>query len=41
MICAVKILLVCFANYVKISVKLLFFILCDINQLDVEESVIT
>ena len=41
MICVVKILLVCCANYVKISAKLLFLMLRDIDLLDVEESVIT
>ena len=37
MIYLVKILLVCCANYLKISAKLLFFMLRDINLLDFEE----
>ena len=37
MIYLVKILLVCCANYLKISEKLLFFVLRDINLLDFEE----
>ena len=37
MIYLVKILLVCYANYLKISAKLLFFMVRDINLLDFEE----
>ena len=41
MIYVVKVVLVVCANYVKLSTKLLFFMLRDINLLDFEESVIT
>ena len=41
MIYAVKILLVCCANYVKSYICKVIFMLPDINLLDFEESVIT
>ena len=41
MIYVVKVLLVYCANYVKLSTKILLFVLRDINLLDFEESVVT